>query len=498
MKSADAAHDTLAALASQLRTQHSDYPAGRYDGRGIVIAAGGARIFTNAYVLLRVLRNTLHSTLPIEVWHFGAAELSPLMRSLLRELDVDVIDAEPILRREGATASDGWQLKPFSILHSKFAEVLLLDADQVPVTDPAIVFDWPQYRDTGAVFWPDIVRLRAGNPIWERMGLAPHARPSLESGQVLVDKRRHWRALNATVTLNQHADELYKIIYGDKDTFLLAWQLVGAAFSQIPHQPFSNERVLFQRDFDGKLIFQHRTNAKWEYSAEPDVVEGFQHFEPCRDALEDLRRRWNGRIFNPPDRTAAARAREEALAGARFAIEMVADSYRPIVTLAPHGEFREGRDFDRQNWWCEERGGQIVLSFNDGARLTYTFTERPDGAWSGHRPRHPAATVNLLPVLNEQPAPAAAPGLVDALLATTLADAGDRERLAAALEMLGRADPGMRRRIETLAGLAAHKHADILGRVIATFNGGPSFGPVVVDEAVMRLGYERVRDNRDG
>src|SRR5690242_8603824 len=45
------------------------YPEGRFAGRGIVICAGGQRLFPNGWVCMRVLR-LLGCTLPIEFWHF--------------------------------------------------------------------------------------------------------------------------------------------------------------------------------------------------------------------------------------------------------------------------------------------------------------------------------------------------------------------------------------------------------------------------------------------
>ncbi len=153
------------------------------------------------------------------------------MRSLLTELDVTAVDAAPIAARLGVSIQDGWQLKPFALLLSRFAEVLMLDADQVPVVDPSVAFDWPQFRETGALFWPDIVDLKADNPIWAALGLPAERRISLESGQLLVDKRRHRRAAIVTMALNEMAESTYRYVYGDKDTFLLGWMLTQAPFS---------------------------------------------------------------------------------------------------------------------------------------------------------------------------------------------------------------------------------------------------------------------------
>ncbi len=35
-----------------------------------------------------------------------------------------------------------------------------------PARDPTEVFDWPEYVSDGAVFWPDILDIRADNPVW--------------------------------------------------------------------------------------------------------------------------------------------------------------------------------------------------------------------------------------------------------------------------------------------------------------------------------------------
>lgn len=44
----------------------------------------------------------------------------------------------------------------FGVLCRRFKEVLLLDADVVPMRDPAYLFDDPQYRKDGNYFWGDI------------------------------------------------------------------------------------------------------------------------------------------------------------------------------------------------------------------------------------------------------------------------------------------------------------------------------------------------------
>ena len=282
-----------------------------FEGRGIVVCAGGARMFLNAYVLLRILRETLRSALPIQLWHLGPQELSTVMRALIDDLDVEPVDAFAVRAKHPAAVADGWQLKPYAVLHSRFEEVLLLDADQVPVRDPAELFDWPQYKEAGALFWPDIIDLVPDNPVWQLCGLEPRHCPSLESGQVLIEKQRYWRALNLVVFLNEHADTLYQLVYGDKDTFLVGGLLANATFSVVPYRPFIDNRCLVQRDFAGAPLFQHRTGSKWTYAQSQIEIPNFVHEKDCLRILSDLR----SSLERAPIRSSREKLRSESPRG---------------------------------------------------------------------------------------------------------------------------------------------------------------------------------------
>lgn len=447
--------DRLRQLAESIRTQPAP-AAGRYAGRGIVVVAGGAHVFTNAYVLLHMLRHALQSRLPVELWHFGAAEISPAMAALLTPLEVRLVDAQPVIAAAGASIRDGWQLKAFALLHSGFAEVLLLDADQVPVRDPALLFDWPEYRQTGAVFWPDIIDLPETNPVWEVLGLGPRDAVSFESGQLLVNKAVHGRAITAAVRLNEAADDLYQLIYGDKDSYLLAWEMVGAAYALVPHRPFADEFYLVQRDFAGKPLFQHRCNAKWQYGGEQRRLHAFVHEEACLAALAELRANWSGRVFLPPDRTVRARASEAELT-ARGIFELSASGEAGMaLELRPHAEIGAGRAHDRRHWWVEEDTNGLQLVLSDGERRTYQLARAADDSWHGRRFRTPLAEVMLAPPASGPPVRAeATPGLVDAFLQAAAGSPSAPTapaQLTAALQLLARVTPGVAERLQWLAG----------------------------------------------
>ena len=203
---------------------------------GIVIAAGGLHYLVNAWVCVRVLRR--HGcALPIEVWHLGPEEMPPVFSRLLAAQGVECIDAHRRLADLPVRQLRGWALKPYAVLASRFRHVLLLDADNVPARDPSFLFETPEYGRSGAIFWPDRsdrpglpgAFLRANHPAWRLTGLEHRGDPSFESGQACIDKARCWRALSLALWMNEHADFWYQFVYGDKDTFHLAWRMLGRA-----------------------------------------------------------------------------------------------------------------------------------------------------------------------------------------------------------------------------------------------------------------------------
>ena len=139
------------------------FPAARFAGRGIVICGGGRTYFPCAWVCIKMLRH-LGCTLPVELWHLGPAEMSAHMQSLVAPLGVRCVDAFALREKHPVRRLGGWELKCYALLHSAFAEVLLLDADNVPVANPAFLFDTPEYRQHGAVFWPDLAPSRDTAP----------------------------------------------------------------------------------------------------------------------------------------------------------------------------------------------------------------------------------------------------------------------------------------------------------------------------------------------
>ncbi|HEY4416734.1 MAG TPA: glycosyltransferase family 9 protein [Verrucomicrobiae bacterium] len=270
-------------------------PLPAMQGRGIVICAGGIRLFTNAWVCIQRLRR-LGCTLPIEVWHIGPAEMDAEMSGLLQGLGVSVVDAAKVRLQHPLRILNGWELKPYAMAHSAFAEVLLLDADNVPVLNPEFLFDSREYKSTGAIFWPDYDRVPQNNQlkIWRSCGLRRPNEKEFETGQILLDKRRCWHALNVCLWFNANSDFYYRHLHGDKETFHLAFRKVGKSYHLIPHPVKPLEKTMCQHDPAGRVLFQHRNRAKWDLVHNPRI-KGFLFEQECLAHLADLKPRWSGK-----------------------------------------------------------------------------------------------------------------------------------------------------------------------------------------------------------
>jgi hypothetical protein len=274
-------------------------PPPEFVGRGIVICGGGIRHFPGAWVCINMLRN-LGCQLPVELWHLGPEELDDHMRSLLEPLNVLSVDAVKLRSQFPIRNLRGWELKPYALLHSRFREVLLLDADNVPVVDPTVLFACAEYTLHGALFWPDYGRDPRGDRIWKALGLIRPDGPEFESGQIVVDKQRCWRALSLALWFNNHSDFFYQHIHGDKETFHLAFARTATPFA-VPQTPIhSLPGTMCQHDFAGQRLFQHRSSDKWTLSLETNqFVDDFWFEAQGRNFIRQLQQLWNGRIATP-------------------------------------------------------------------------------------------------------------------------------------------------------------------------------------------------------
>jgi len=175
----------------------------------------------------------------------------------------------------------GFRVKVHAIYNSFFERVLFLDADNVPVRDPTFLFESPELKETGAVFWPDfwhpgntIFNIQPQSLLWELLDIPFANMFEQESGQLVVDRRRHAERLELVQHYAFQRSDYFdrmKLVHGDKDLFRLAWLKLLSPFYMIQSPPAVAGKVtngsfcgmtMVQHDTQGNVLFLHRNSNK--------------------------------------------------------------------------------------------------------------------------------------------------------------------------------------------------------------------------------------------
>jgi len=366
-----------------------------YSGRGIVICAGGHAYFTSAWITIRQLRR-LGCELPIQVWHLGPGELSDQMSELVRELGVECVDGFEVMKTNPIRRLGGFELKPYAMMHCPFKEVLLLDADNLPLLNPEFLFDNSEYLATGAIFWPDHCRLSPKRLIWNACGVEYRDEPEFESGQIVLNKQKCWRPHSLTMWYNEHSYFYYTHIHGDKDTYHMAFRKLDAPYAMAPPVYHFNH-IFFQHDFEGNLLFQH--GKKWDYY-KSETGKGLMFGDECLADLKLLRQNWDGIIQRIPRYDPAAKSLEyapvvEALTSSVYIYERVGWDQRPIVFL-PDGTTGLGYGYCETFWDLVEENSEFVLELWSETELTCRLS-REHNDWVGRWEHSDKMPIRLSP-----------------------------------------------------------------------------------------------------
>ncbi|KAL4106672.1 hypothetical protein PRIC1_004719 [Phytophthora ramorum] len=249
-------------------------------GNGIVMVVY-PKLLTSVFASISVLRS-YNCTLPIELW-ISQPEVvrTPSMRTTLDMLQqrFSNVTVETIVDPTIA----GFSTKIHAVQHSKFENVLFLDADNVPVRDPTFLFESQEFQNHGAIFWPDfwhpektIFNIQRESLLWELVDLPFVDMFEQESGQVLINRKRAAIALEVLMFFAYHRPSHFErlvLAHGDKDLFRLAWMKTQTPYYMMPFPPASagTERGTYKKQFcgmtmvqfdvDGNVLFLHR-NAK--------------------------------------------------------------------------------------------------------------------------------------------------------------------------------------------------------------------------------------------
>lgn len=270
-----------------------DYYRNNLNGRGIVIS-GATRYSRDIIKLIRVLR-ALNNELPIQIVYrsdllikskqsimgAGTVDLKDLLSSsysdirllhkVFQELNITVeaeqrglkfpkqditfIDVQPALQRLQKADFSGYNNKIIALFFNTFEEVMLFDADTVPMVSPQKMFELKEYQDKGAYFFRDR-SLRDSNDWLETnyfsklmphktddidmaLGIRPVTDHTLrneymrgwrhmqEAGLLVLDRKRHFSASLVLFPLLLWGEPVKSSIWGDKEMYWLAMSIAG-------------------------------------------------------------------------------------------------------------------------------------------------------------------------------------------------------------------------------------------------------------------------------
>ena len=354
-----------------------DYPNSRFAGRGIVICAGGIRLLTNAWVCIRVLR-ARGCKLPVQVWYLGEGEFDEDWEALVQPYDVEMVDAIKVRDLHPHRRLAGWELKTFAMLHCPFKEIILLDADNVTLINPAEIFAWPEYIDRGTIFWPDYGKMERSRPLWRDLRVAYRDEYEVESGQVVADKERSWQALLVANWINEHSDFFYQFMHGDKNAFQFGWYRTATPFAMPPHEIRTLEGTMGQHDFRGRLVFLHRNNLKWDLSQSPRS-SGFVGEDECYAFLDELREKWCVSLKFAGRLSGDERAAMKDLAARKYVYHRVGHDSRSM-TFNRNGLIVEGSQECERYFYC--RYNDVVLLDGNG-KITCELQRQRDNCFYG-------------------------------------------------------------------------------------------------------------------
>ncbi|KAF8588833.1 glycosyltransferase family 71 protein [Ramaria rubella] len=237
------------------------------EGRGVVMTAGNKDTARTALVTLRMLRLEYKSSLPVQIFSFPGEITDQTVIDAMGELGATHHELPGLQKAAGAWKN--FHLKAAAIIASKFAEVLYLDSDNVPLRDPAYLFDEPVYIEGGrAVFWPDYNKDHPDNAVWRVLGkTCSYTEWELESGQILIDKRGNnglnLAALHVASHMQTNHDFWFLLSGGDKDTFRYAFWALSVPYASAPRwlsalgSSFGRDAAWQEGKFCGFVMLQY-------------------------------------------------------------------------------------------------------------------------------------------------------------------------------------------------------------------------------------------------
>ena len=311
------------------------------------MSTAGGSYLPLVVVMLRILRR-IGSNLPLEVFlRAGDEHESYVCTQIFPRLNARCVILSEILDTAPHSVNiRSFQLKAFSLLFSSFEEVLFLDADSFPVSDPQRLFELEPYKSAGFLTWPDFWFATPSQYFFDITSIMRHLnniRQATEGGVIMVSKSSHRRTLLIAAYYNYWGLEHYYPLLtqggpgeGDKETWLAAVQVAGEPFYQV------SESI---------LAIGHAT---------PDghiVGSAMVHFNPVKD--HRLVTHGLGRVNKPG----------------------IAPSLKPIFVHVHYPKFNPGRIYDDERLLHWENGTSRRAWLDDPSTIALFDTDIEKMYW---------------------------------------------------------------------------------------------------------------------
>ncbi|CAK7910808.1 alpha-1,2-mannosyltransferase Mnn2p [[Candida] anglica] len=306
LNSLKSSHDSFLSIMPQEFPQelfnnslHNNFMKG--DG---IMYLGGGRYNQLVLLSLKTLRDS-GSELPVEVILPQRSDYDiGFCQNILPSFNAECKVMTDYLPLEYVDKIAGYQLKNVALIISSFERVLYLDADNLPIKNPDVFFSNPPFSSQEMVIWPDLWR-RSTSPYFYKIagihvdpknktrnsyfhddpkgksdltfsyhdceGAIPEA--SSETGQILINKKVHFRTLVLSMFYNYFGPEYYYPLLsqgaageGDKETFIAAAHKLKLPYYQVQE---------FTREFGppSKNSNQHQFFAMGQYDPIVDFIQ---------------------------------------------------------------------------------------------------------------------------------------------------------------------------------------------------------------------------------
>lgn len=259
------------------------YPSFTFTGKGIVIVGGNNQKFQTSYwVAIHAMRRT-GCVLPVQLWFPEGEAPGCAHNAELKKMGVTVHSFHELLDQKSSHASSAamsnrFMYKIVALAFSSFEEVLLMDSDNIVLSDPSSLFASEVYMKNGSVLWMDFWRGSSAPDLQQVLGHGVKSKHTHESGQMLIDKKKTWEALRLALFMNAHSDVFYPLTVnymglGDKEIVAAAFLHLGIPYGLSPKGPDhvgvrDHDRsetlgnTMMQHDMNGVPMFLHANLGK--------------------------------------------------------------------------------------------------------------------------------------------------------------------------------------------------------------------------------------------